>query len=173
MRLLVLAAIGFFGVVLAGSCAPLLEIAGIPIDLVLLLIVPLALLERSGTAVVFAAAAGFLQDLMYSTVMGMSSLCYTLVAALIYFLSLRSDRLNFLMVFGAGIGAYLLKNLLMAVVVSAIGVHGYNFMQLMVRSVLPGALIAGALGLPVYWLFSKLMRCRFMRKRRIYADELG
>lgn len=174
MRFLVLAVLGFLGAVLAGSCAPLLEIGGIPIDLVLLIIVPLALLERSGgTPVVLAAAIGFLIDLMYSTVMGMSMLCYTMVAALVYFVSHRADRLNFLMVFGAGIGAYLLKDLLMAAVVTAIGVHDFDFVQLLGRFILPGALIEGFLVLPAYWLFTKLMRCRFMRRRRIYADELG
>lgn len=173
MRFLVLAALGFLGVILAGSCAPLLEVGGIPIDLLLLIIVPLALLERSGAPIVLAAAAGFLLDLMYSTVMGMSSLCYTLVAALIYFLSRRADRLNFLMVLGAGIGAYLLKDLVMAGVATAIGAGDFDFVHMLGRFILPGALMEGLLILPAYWLFSKLMRCRFMRRRRIYADELG
>lgn len=172
MRFLVLAALGFLGVLLSGSCAPLLEVAGIFIDPVLLIIVPLALLDRSGTPVILAAAMGFLLDLMYSAGMGMSMLCYTLTAALIYFLSRRADRLNFFMVFGAGIGAYLIKDVLMAGVVAAIGVHVNGLGQLFGRFVLPGALIEGILVLPAYWLFSKLMRCRFMRKRRIYADEL-
>ncbi|MBD5558939.1 MAG: rod shape-determining protein MreD [Clostridia bacterium] len=173
MRHVVLALICFLAVVLAGSCAPLLEIAGIPVDLPLLILVPLAMLERTGSPVILAAASGFLLDLMYSTVMGMSMLCYTLAAALIFFLCRRADRLNFFMVFGAGIGAYLLKDLVMAGIVTALGVHDFQLVQMMARFILPGALIEGVLGLLTYWLFTKLMRCRFMRRRRIYADELG
>ena len=173
MRFLVLTALGLVGVLFAGSCAPILEIAGIPVDPILLIIVPLAQLDRSGLPIILAAAMGFLLDLMYSTVMGMSMLCYTLTAALVYFASRRAERLNFLMVFGAAAGAYLLKDLIMTAVVVAVGVHGFDFVQLLVRFILPGALIQGLFGLVTYWLFTKLMRLRFMRRRRIYADELG
>lgn len=173
MRTLVLFLLGFFGVVLSGSCAPLLEIGSIAVDLLLLMIVPLALLERSAMPILFAALTGFVLDMMYSTIIGMSSLAYTLTAAVIYFLCRRAPRLNFFMVFGAGIGAALLKELIMAAVVTAAGVQGINFIQLLMRIILPGALLTGVLVIPSYWLFIRLMRCRFMRRRRVYADELG
>lgn len=173
MRALVLILLGFFGVVLSGSCAPLFEIAGIPIDLLLLLIVPLALLERSSMPILFAALTGFLVDAMYSLVIGISPLAYALTAAVIYFLNRRAARLNFFMVFGAGIGAALLKELITAAVVVTIGVEDIDFMHLAVRFLIPYALLTGILVLPAYWLFSRLMGCRFMRRRRIYADELG
>lgn len=173
MRTLVLVLLGFFGVILSGSCAQILEIAGIPVDLLLLMIVPLALLERSAMPILFAALSGLVLDMMYATIIGMSSLAYTLTAAVIYFLSRWAARLNFFMVFGAGIGASLLKELIMGAVVMAVGVENINLLQLIARFIGPGALIAGILVIPAYWLFSRLMRCRFMRRRRIYADELG
>lgn len=172
MRFLVLAAMGFLSVVFAGSFAQVLQIAGIPIDLMLLIIVPLALMDRSTMPILFAAFTGLFCDLLYSTVIGMTALAYTAAAAVVFFVCQKADRINFFMVLGAGIGAYLIADIVMGIVAYSMGVQVSDPLQLFGRFIIPGALIEGGLVIPAYWLISKLMRCRFMRKRRIYADEL-
>lgn len=171
MRTLVFIALGAGSALLSGSWAQVLQVAGVPVDLVLLVFVCLGLIDRSVAPVVFAACTGLFVDIAYSTVIGCSALADTVTAALIFFMAQRADRINLLMVVGAGGAAYLIKNLIIALILYAKGISGLHVGPLMLRYVLPGALLSAALIIPAYALLLRLMRCRFMRARRVIVDE--
>lgn len=170
MRIVVLAVLGLGTALFAGSWAQVLQIAGIPVDIVLLVVVAIALIDTSTTPVVFAAYVGILVDAAYSTVVGCGALACTATAAVIFFIAQKADRINLLMVLLAGGGAYLLKNAVMAIIIYAKGIEALSF-QILIRSILPGAGISAALIIPTYWLMSRLMHARFMRKRRVLVDD--
>lgn len=170
MRILVLGVLGLVTALFAGSWAQVLQIGGIPIDIVLLVIVALALLDSSTTPIIFAAYVGLLVDASYSTVVGCGALACTATAAVIFFIAQKAERINLLIVVLAGGGAYLLKNAIIAIVIYVKGIEALRF-GILLSSILPGAGIAAALMIPAYWLMSRLMRLRFMRKRRILVDD--
>lgn len=171
MRTVVLAAIGILASILAGSWAQILEIAGIQVDIILLIMVSFALADRTVMPVVFAACTGLFLDILYSTVIGCTALAYTLAAAAIYFAAQRAERINLLMVLSAGAAAYVLKNIVIAVVLRTLDVPVPDLPTLFIRYILPGAGMTALFMIPAYWLLSKLLRQRFMRIRRKMADE--
>lgn len=169
-RLLTLAGLGLGLSMLAGSWAELLQIAGVPVDIIILAAVALALIDESTTPILFAVYCGLLVDLAYSTIVGLGALATTAAVAAVFFLIRRADHINVLIVMAAGGGAYLIKNLILAIFITASGtaaVGGGVFMHM----VLPGTGLAAALVIPAYWLMTRLMRLRFMKKRRILVDE--
>lgn len=164
MRYVLLVILSVVSVVLSGSVASGLNIAGIQVDIVLLIIVPLTLLEKTSMPIVFAAITGFLMDIMFSTVLGAYALCYTVMAAVCLLLFRKIIRFNVLSLFLVGAGSYLVKELTMAVIVYA-QAGRYSFPPLLVRYILPAAVLNGVLLLVSYWLFSRVYSQSWMKTR--------
>ncbi len=168
MRYIVLAIMGAMGAVLSGSFVTGLNIAGIHVDIVLLMVVAVALVDKTSMPIIFAAATGLFMDILYSTVLGMYGLSYTLVAALVVILFRKVARFNLLSLFLAGAGGYLLKEIITGVLVYILGGR-FNMVSMMLRYVLPETLLNGALLLAVYWLVSRLFAQSFMKPRRTHG----
>lgn len=171
MRTAVLVAIGLLASILAGTWAQILEIAGIQVDIILLLIVSFALTDRTSMPMVFAACTGLVVDILYSTILGYTALAYTATAAAVFFAAQRAERINLAMVVAAGALAYCLKNVVIAITLRVLEVPEVDLATLFLRYILPGAGITALLIIPSYWLLSKLLRQPFMRARRKLADE--
>lgn len=161
-----------FSVVLSGSFVTGLNIAGIQVDLVLLIVVSLAIIEKTSMPIVWGALTGLFMDILFSTVLGVYALSYTLVAAAAFFTFRKATHFNFLFLFAAGSASYLLKEIIMAVIVYALGAQQFDFPSMLIRYVLPAALLSGGLIFPAYWILSRLMKCNFMKPHKPYlADE--
>ncbi len=170
MRYIVLVLIGSLSVVVSGSLITGIDLAGMQLDLVLLITVSLALIEKTSMPIVFAALTGLFMDILFSTVLGVYAISYTVTTATVFFLFRHSTRFNFLFLFAAGAGAYLVKEVMMGVVVYALGAR-FDFLSLLARYTLPSALLAGGLIFPAYWLLSRLMKRNLMRPRKSYLSD--
>ncbi|MEG1158358.1 MAG: rod shape-determining protein MreD, partial [Christensenellaceae bacterium] len=102
MRYVFLVLLGAGSVILSGSLMSGLNIAGIQVDLVLMIILSLALLEKTSMPIIFAAAAGLLMDILFSTVLGVYAIGYTAVALLVCAFFKNSSKFNILFLFIVG-----------------------------------------------------------------------
>ncbi len=172
MRYFVLILMGVFGTLLSGSFVTGLNIAGIQVDIVLLMVISLALVDKTTMPILFAACAGLFMDILYSTVLGVYAFSYTMVAAAVLMLFRKTIRFNILSLFLAGAGGYLLKEIIMGTLVYILGGR-FNTALMMVRYILPAAALSGVLLLLAYWLMLQLFRVSWMKPRRGRSmDEL-
>ncbi len=173
MRYVVFVLMGIFGVLLSGSLAPGLNIAGIQVDLLFLLVVSIAVLDKTSVPIIFAAASGLFMDIMYGTVLGVYAISYTAVAAVVMAVFRNTARFNFLMLLGAGVGGYLLKEGVMALLVYILGAR-FDFLSMFARYMLPSAVLNGVLLLAAYLLLSKLFSLNWMKPRYKHGlDDLN
>lgn len=157
---------------LSGSFVTGLNIAGIQVDIVLLMVISLALVDKTTMPILFAACAGLFMDILYSTVLGVYAFSYTMVAAAVLMLFRKTIRFNILSLFLAGAGGYLLKEIIMGTLVYILGGR-FNTALMMVRYILPAAALSGVLLLLAYWLMLQLFRVSWMKPRRGRSmDEL-
>ncbi len=164
MRYFVLALLGVFSVILSGSFLSGFDAAGIIVDLPLLIIIPLALIEKTSMPIIFAALTGIFMDILFSPVLGVYAIGYTLIAALCALIFRKIIRFNAVSLFLTGAGAYILKECVMAAAAYIMGVR-FSISVLFVRSILPSAALNGALLLLSYFLISKLYAKEFMKTR--------
>ncbi|MDL2236940.1 rod shape-determining protein MreD [Christensenellaceae bacterium OttesenSCG-928-K19] len=173
MRYVVFVLLGVFGVILSGSFTTGIAIAGIQVDLLLLIIVSIALLDKTSAPIIFAAAAGLFMDIMYSPVLGVYAISYSVAAALVTLVFRNTARFNFLMLLASGAGAYLVKELVMAATVYILGSR-FSLLGMLVRYILPAAVLNGVLLLIAYLIFSKLYQTSWMKpKVRRVGDDFG
>ncbi len=171
MRVVIFILLGSVSVILSGSLTSGLNIAGIQVDLLLLICVSLALLERDSVPVIFAAATGLMMDIMFSDVLGVYAICYTAVVALVLAIVRRTDRLKVAYLFVVGALGYIIKELILALVVYLLGAR-FDMIYMVVRYILPAAALNGALLFIVYWLLWMLYRKSWMRRKSEYEDDL-
>ena len=176
MRYVVFILMGVIGTILSGTVfSASFDLAGlgIQIDLVLLLVLALVLVEKNLTPIIFAAAAGLLMDMMFSTTLGMYALSYT-VAAAASIVAHRMEKFNSLHIFLIGVGGYVVKELVMALIVFAQGARQFDLGAIFLRDMLPSAAFCGGLLLLAYLLVSLLYRKAWMRPRvsSHFMDEL-
>ena len=169
-RVLVLGLLGLGIVLISGSWAQLLMIGAAPVDLVMLAVVAFAVIDSSQSPILFAAYTGLLVDIMYSTTVGLGALATTGACAVVFFAVRRADHIHLLIVIAAGAAGYLIKNLILAIYIYASGMAPVSA-SVFTTAILPGTGIAAGLIIPAYWLMTRLMRLRFMRRRRILVDE--
>lgn len=172
MRYVVLTIMGVFSVIFSGSLLRDLSIAGIPIqiDLLLLIALSLAVTEKSSMPIIFAAASGLLMDIMYSTVLGTYAFCYTVVTALIVLFFRKAGRFNILYLFVVGAGGYIVKELLTALLVFIQSAR-FSMPVMLAYNILPSAILTGALMFAAYYLIAKLMKNNWMRPRASYRFD--
>ncbi len=172
MRYVVLTIMGVFGVILSGSLLRDISIAGIPlqVDLVLLMALSFAVVEKSSMPIIFAAVSGLLMDMMYSTVWGTYALCYTVVTALIVLFFRKAGRFNVLYLFVVGAGGYIVKELMTALLVFIQSAR-FSMPVMLVYNILPSAILTGGLMFAAYWLISRLMKNSWMRPRTTYRFD--
>lgn len=177
MRYVILILMGIFGTILSGTVFSVpFDLAGLGIQIapMLLLALALVLVEKNITPIIFAMATGLLMDMMFSTTLGMYALSYTVAAAVASIVAHRMEKFNSFHIFLIGVGGYIVKELVMALIVFAQGARQFDLGAIFLRDMLPSAAFAGALLLLVYLLVSLLYRNTWMRPRMSsrFMDEL-
>ncbi len=170
MRYLVFCLLGLLGVVVSGSTAYLM--GPIYVDIALLLVMAVALVEKPVTPVVFAAATGLFMDIMYSSNIGMHALSYTVVALIAQMLFGNMKKQNVLTVFLVGMGGFILNDVITGIFAYVQGVRT-DFLEMALRSILPSAILSGALLIIVYFLINKLLAQGWMKRKSHHGDDFG
>ena len=132
MRYVVLVLFAIVSTILSGSVFSGLNLAGIQVDIVLLIVLALALVDKSGAAIIFAAGTGLFMDIMYSTVLGVYALSYTVAAAIVFLAFRNKEKFNVLILFLVGAAGYVIKETVMALIVYVLGAR-FDFLSILVR----------------------------------------
>ena len=171
MRYVPFAGFGFLAVNLCGSVFGYATIAGLVPDLILILAIAIMFNEHSLMPIIFAAVFGFIYDDLFSPVLGGNALAYTVSIILLYIALRKSERIRFWMPALAGFGCYIVKELILAIIVFALG-RQFDLLYMMLRFILPGAGLTAGIMIPMYYLFKKLYTVSWIRPRRKYADDM-
>lgn len=151
MRYVLFVLLGIASIVLPGSVFNFANIGGIIPDILLVTALSIVFLEKTGAGIVYAASAGILYDVMFSSYIGLNAFAYVLVAAVAYAILRSMARAKPLYLAIAGFCAYVAKEFILAFVIFLLG-GNYDFLYMLVRYILPGALVAAALMIPIYYL---------------------
>ena len=170
MRYVVLVLFAIVSTILSGSVFSGLNLAGIQVDIVLLIVLALALVDKSGAAIIFAAGTGLFMDIMYSTVLGVYALSYTVAAAIVFLAFRNKEKFNVLILLLVGAAGYVIKETVMALIVYVLGAR-FDFLSILVRYTLPTAALTGGLLIVAYLLFARLYKNGWMRPAVAYRPE--
>lgn len=162
MRYFVLVCFSVLSTLCAGSVFSGLNIAGVQVDVVLLIMLALALVDKTSAPIVYAAATGLFMDIMYSTVLGVYALSYTLAVTVVYVIIRKREKFNIWQIFLIGALGYLIKETVMAFLVYLLGAR-FSFSAIFMRYMLPTAALTGILLIPAYLIMSRIYRIGWMR----------
>jgi len=165
LRIILFALLGVFSLVLTGSVFSVANIAGIVPDLLLLISLSVVFLEKTPAGIIFAGIGGIVYDIMFSYNIGIYALSYVLTAAIAYAVLRNMNRVRPIILAGVGFGAYIAREMIMAGMAAALG-YEYNLLYMLVRFILPGALMTAALLIPAYYLIRILYLRNWMTPTR-------
>ena len=171
MRYVVFAAMGIVSLVLCGSFFGYATIAGLVPDLILLIALCILLNEHSAMAIVFAVIFGLLFDDLFSPALGGNALAYTISVAIIFISLKKVEHIRVWTPAIVGFSAYIIKELIIALIVFAMGTQ-FDLFYMFYRFILTGALLTAGLMIPAYYLMRWLYSFPWMRPRRTYDNGL-
>ncbi len=170
MRIILFVLLGVLGVVISGSVFSFANIAGIAPDLLLLIALSVVFLEKTPAGIIFAAGSGLLYDVMFSYYIGINALSYVLAVSLAYAVLRNMTKVRPIVLAGVGFGAYIVREAVMAAVVAAAG-YDFNFLYMLARYILPGALMTAVLMIPAYYLMRILYLKNWMTPTKSVYDD--
>ncbi len=173
MRYIILVLITLLSVVINNTLMVDVNIYGIRVDIILLIAASLAFIEKGVMPIVFAIITGLLTDVMFSQVFGVYALGNTIAVATVLFMFNSVQKFNFFAVFIVGALSYIIKEIVIGITVFLLGTQ-FDFMNMLVKYILPGALLAGGLIFPAYALLNKLFNWNMMKAKKSsnLLDEL-
>ena len=170
MRYVFIAVLGIVSLLLCGSFFGIATIAGLVPDLILLIGLSLALNEKSIVPLLFVIIFGLLFDDLFSPVLGGNAFSYAVSIALVMLVTRKADTLRLWSPALIGFIAYVVKEIILAVIVFALG-NRFDLGYMMYRFILPGALLTAGIMIPMYYLFHWLYTFPWMKQRRVFKDE--
>ena len=171
MRYVIFAVMGCVSLILSGSFFGYSTIAGLVPDLILLIALCIVLNEQTAMGMIFAAIFGFLFDDLFSSALGSNALAYTISVALIFVVLRRVEKIKIWLPAVVGFSAYIIKELILAIIVFAMGTE-FDLFYMLYRFILPGALLTAGLMIPAYYIMRWLYSFPWIRPRKIFKDGL-
>jgi hypothetical protein len=168
MRYLILSLWALLSFLLNGTVFLQVSIFGIQLDMILASLVVMTYLEKTLTPTFYMAGAAFLQDILFSKVLGFYTLQYVVIGLTLY-LFVRNRRNHVVYAGIAGALSYILRDLLGLLLCLLIDVKKPFFLQIY-RYALPGALLAALFTMLIYLIGTRIYRYRFMRP--LLPDDL-
>lgn len=156
--------------VLQGSVFSVANIGGIVPDLLLVVSLCVVLLEKTSAGIVFAAAAGMLYDILFSPYLGFNAFACTLTVAVAYAVLRGMERPRPFYQAAVGFAAYIAEQLIAAAIIAAAG-NRFDFLYMLARYMLPGALMTAALMYPSYWLLRILYQRNWLKPRKPMHED--
>lgn len=170
MRYLILAAVAAVNLIFTGTVFPNLNIAGLAPDLIVCTMVSIVILEQSMTGALLGLFCGLILDMMFLGVIGPFSLPFFVTGAVLYFTVSKFQYIdNYLVPVCFAAGAYLIKELLTALIVYMLGIS-FSLPHMLVRYILPEALITSVFMLLVHAIFRRLYRTSSLKPR--HSEDL-
>ena len=151
MRYILFILLGVFSIVLPGSVFSFANIGGIVPDVLLITALSVVFLEKTSASILYAAIFGIVYDVMFSPYVGLNALAYVVTVAIAYAILRNMPRIRPVFFAVVGFFAYAAKELVLAAVVGFTG-NEFDFLYMLVRFILPGALLSAVLMYPVYYL---------------------
>jgi rod shape-determining protein MreD len=170
LRIILFILLGAAGIILSGSVLSVVNIAGITPDLLLLTALSVVFLEKTPAGILFAGIGGIVYDIMFSYYIGFYALSSVLAVSIAYAILRRMKRVRPLILAAVGFGAFIVQQMVMAAVVAAVG-YEYSFFYMLLRFILPGALITAVLMLPAYYLIRILYVKNWMTPTKSLYDD--
>ena len=156
--------------ILTGAVFPNLNIAELAPDVIVCTMVSIVILEKSMSGAIIGLSCGLVLDILFSGTIGFYTIPLFLTGAVLYFAVSRVRYIdNHLVPVCFSVGAYIFKELLSALIVYMLGIS-YSFSHMLVRYILPEALITGVFMLIVHIIFRRLYRTSSLKPR--YADDI-
>jgi len=171
LRYVIFAVMGCVSLILCGSFFGYATIAGLVPDLIMLIALCILLNEHSAMAIVFAAIFGLLFDDLFSPVLGGNALAYTISVAIMFAALRKVEHIRIWVPAVVGFSAYIIKELIIALIVFAMGTE-YDLFYMFYRFILTGAFLTAGLMIPVYYVMRWLYTFPWMRPRRDRDDGL-
>ena len=162
--------LGCASFIFTGSIFSFANIGGIVPDLLLLIALSTVFMEKTSAPIVFAAVTGLIYDVMFSSYIGFYALSYTLTIAIAYMLLRKMERMKPFLLALIGFAAYIVKESVQAGIVSALGVD-FSYFYMIVRYILPGALVTAVLMYPAYYLIRILYVRNLMSPTKSLYDD--
>ena len=161
-RPLTMAGVVLLGAILNGAVFNQYPILGLEPDILLLIMVAMILIERTAMPIIYTTGAAVLMDIMYSPAIGYYALPYAIVGVITYFIFRRMTYSKFLVPPFAAAAAWLIKDILSAILAVILGAE-IEFMHIFMNSTLPGIALNGILMLVIYWLLRLLYCATYMQ----------
>lgn len=166
MRYIVLAAVTIINLIFTGAVFPNINIAGLAPDLLICAMTSIAVLERSMAGAGIGLISGIVLDLFFSGAIGFYAIPYLITGTALYVVSTRFRYIDsFIMPFFFAIGAYLIKELLSALLAYMLGTS-FSFPHMLMRYILPEALLTGVFMLLVHLIMRKIYRSSSVKPGR-------
>lgn len=170
MRYLVLALTAVVNLILTGAVFPNINIAEIAPDVIICTLTTITVLERSMTGAGLGLLCGLILDLLFSGSIGLYTIPYLVTGAAVYFTVKSMNYIdNYLLPFLFAMGAYLVKELVSAVLVYMLGIN-FSLSHMLFRFILPETLLTGLFMILVHFIFLRIYRSSSMKP--IGSDDL-
>lgn len=144
---------------------PRISLFGIHPDTILIMVVLFAILGGGTRGVLAGVVAGLAVDVLFGMYIGLTALLYLMVGVLAGVFYSRFYANNFLLpalVCGAGV---ILKETLTGLFLMLMGA-GFNLAAILVRYVVPSALLTAAVSIPLFLLYRHLFAKQTRRRGR-------
>ncbi len=151
MRYILFILLGVVSIVLPGSVFSFANIGGIVPDVLLITALCVVFLEKTSASIVYAGIVGIVFDVMFAPYVGFNAIAYVITVSVSYAVLRNMTRVRPFYFAIVGFAAYLMKELILASVVGFTGIE-FDFLYMLVRYILPGALVTAVLLYPAYYV---------------------
>jgi rod shape-determining protein MreD len=163
MRYIVLAAVAVVDLIFTGAVFPNINIVKLAPDIIICTMASIAILEKRMTGAVIGLVCGLLLDLLFSGVIGFYALPYLITGAMLYAAVRRFSYIDrFLLPMGIAAGAYLLREILSALLTYMLGSR-FSLGHMLVRYTLPEMLLTAVFMALIHLLLSRIYRSPSVR----------
>jgi rod shape-determining protein MreD len=163
MRYIVLAAVTVVNLIFTGAVFPNLNIAGLAPDIIICTMTSIAILEKRMTGAVIGLICGLMLDLLFTGAIGFFAIPYLLVGAALFAVVKRIAYFDrFFLPMGIAAGAYLLREMLSALLTYMLGSE-FSVWLMLVRYTLPEMCLTALLMVPIHLLLSRIYRSPSVR----------
>lgn len=164
MRILIYAGILILSCALQTTVLAGIQLWGLQIDLLLPLVISIALINGWFTGGWFGLFGGLILDVTVGKYLGLYALCYMLVGVIAGLFAQRRVAYGVLLPAAMAVGGSLVKECMLLVIIRILGVR-VGALHMLIRVVLPGALLCGVWMLGIHPLMRLLHRWRWMTKQ--------
>ncbi len=147
-----------------------LEIFGIKPSITLCILMSVAVAYGKLSSALVGLAMGLILDVLFAPARGFYALQNLLTGYAAGVILSRGMRDDAMLIGILAIGMFMLRELIGAVLALVLGVKIGNFFLLLIRYLLPSAILTGIVCIPLFTLLRSFMTSGYMKRRRVGLD---